>query len=39
MVIDFLKLKKQTKPDRYPIPDIAMTLQNLGEARYNTTLL
>uniref|UniRef100_A0A0K8UJV7 Retrovirus-related Pol polyprotein from transposon gypsy n=1 Tax=Bactrocera latifrons TaxID=174628 RepID=A0A0K8UJV7_BACLA len=38
MVIDFQKLNKITVADRYPIPDINMTLQNLGEARYFTTL-
>ncbi|XP_049309155.1 uncharacterized protein LOC125777749 [Bactrocera dorsalis] len=38
MVTDFQKLNKQTIADRYPIPDITMTLQNLGKARYFTTL-
>lgn len=38
MVIDFQKLNKQTIADRYPIPDITMTLQNLGKARYFATL-
>lgn len=39
MVIDFQKLNKKTIPDRYPIPDITMALQNLGQARYFTTLV
>ena len=38
MVIDFQKLNAQTIADRYPIPDITMMLQNLGEAQYFTTL-
>lgn len=33
MVIDFQKLNSQTITDRYPIPDINMTLQNLGRAK------
>lgn len=33
MVIDFSKLNSQTITDRYPIPDINMTLQNLGNAK------
>lgn len=38
MVIDFQKLNAQTIADRYPIPDITMMLQNLGEAQYFTML-
>ena len=38
MVIDFQKFYKQTTADRYPIPDITMTLQNLGNTTYFTTL-
>lgn len=34
MVIDFQKLNVQTITDRYPIPDVSMTLQNLGNAKY-----
>lgn len=33
MVIDFSKLNSQTITDRYPIPDINVTLQNLGNAK------
>lgn len=33
MVFDFSKQNAQTITDRYPIPDINMTLQNLGNAR------
>lgn len=38
MVIDFQKLNAQTITDRYPIPDINMTLQNLGKARIFSTI-
>lgn len=38
MVIDFRKLNEHTVTDRYIIPDINITLQNLGKARYFTTL-
>lgn len=33
LVIDFQKLNAHTITDRYPIPDINMTLQNLGNAK------
>lgn len=38
MVIDFQKLNAQTVTDRYPIPDINMTLQNLGKAKLFSTI-
>lgn len=38
MVIDFRKLNEHTITDRYIIPDINITLQNLGKAKYFTTL-
>ncbi len=38
MVVDFQKLNAQTITDRYPIPDVAMTIQNLGNAKVFTTL-
>lgn len=38
MVIDFQKLNTQTVTDRYPIPDINMTIQNLGKARFFSTI-
>lgn len=33
MVIDYSKLNNHTITDRYPIPDINLTLQNLGNAK------
>lgn len=38
MVTDFQKLNSQTITDRYPIPDINMTLQNLGGAKLFSTI-
>lgn len=38
MVIDFQKLNSQTITDRYPIPDINMTIQNLGKAKFFSTI-
>lgn len=38
MVIDFQKLNSETITDRYPIPDVNMTIQNLGKATVFTTL-
>lgn len=38
MVIDFQKLNAQTVTDRYPIPDINMTIQNLGNAKFFSTI-
>lgn len=38
MVIDFRKLNQHTITDRYMIPDVNTSLQNLGNARYFTTL-
>lgn len=38
MVVDFQKLNAQTITDRYPIPDVNMTIQNLGKAKIFTTL-
>lgn len=38
MVIDFQKLNAQTVTDRYPIPDINMTIQNLGKAKFFSTI-
>lgn len=38
MVIDFQKLNAQTITDRYPIPDINMTIQNLGSAKLFSTI-
>lgn len=38
MVIDFQKLNAQTITDRYPIPDINMTIQNLGRAKIFSTI-
>lgn len=38
MVIDYSKLNSQTIADRYPIPDINLTLQNLGNAKYFSTV-
>ncbi|GBP12805.1 Retrovirus-related Pol polyprotein from transposon gypsy [Eumeta japonica] len=38
MVIDFRKLNEHTITDRYIIPDVNVTLQNLGKAKYFTTL-
>lgn len=38
MVVDFQKLNAQTITDRYPIPDVGMTIQNLGKAKIFTTL-
>lgn len=38
MVVDFQKLNTETITDRYPIPDVNMTIQNLGKAKYFTTL-
>lgn len=38
LVIDFQKLNTQTVTDRYPIPDINLTIQNLGKARVFSTI-
>lgn len=38
LVIDFQKLNTQTITDRYPIPDINMTIQNLGGAKIFSTI-
>lgn len=38
LVIDFQKLNKQTITDKYPIPDINMTIQNLGKAKFFSTI-
>jgi hypothetical protein len=38
LVIDFRKLNERTIPDKYPMPNIAMILGNLGSARYFSTL-
>lgn len=38
MVFDYSKLNSQTITDRYPIPDINLTLQNLGNARFFSTI-
>lgn len=38
MVIDYSKLNSQTITDRYPIPDINLTLQNLGNAKFFSTI-
>lgn len=38
MVIDFRKLNRHTIINGYIIPDINITLQNLGKAKYFTTL-
>lgn len=38
MVTDFQKLNDQTIKDRYPIPDINMTLHNLGNAKLFSTI-
>ncbi|GBP02397.1 Retrovirus-related Pol polyprotein from transposon gypsy [Eumeta japonica] len=38
MVIDFRKLNDHTITDRYIIPDVNITLQNLGGANFFTTL-
>lgn len=39
MVIDFQKLNTQTVTDKYPIPDITMTIQNLGKAKIFSTIV
>lgn len=38
MVIDYSKLNSRTIADRYPIPDINLTLQNLGNAKIFSTI-
>lgn len=38
MVFDYSKLNMQTITDRYPIPDINVTLQNLGNAKFFSTI-
>lgn len=38
LVMDFQKLNTQTITDKYPIPDINMTIQNLGKANYFSTI-
>lgn len=38
MVFDYSKLNTQTITDRYPIPDINLTLQNLGNAKFFSTI-
>jgi len=38
LVIDFRKLNERTIPDKYPMPDISMTLGNLVKAKFFTSL-
>lgn len=38
LVIDFQKLNAQTITDKYPIPDINLTIQNLGRAKFFSTV-
>ncbi len=38
MVVDYQKLNAHTTNDRYPIPDINMTVQNLGKAKVFSTI-
>lgn len=38
LVIDYQKLNAHTITDKYPIPDIGMTIQNLGRARFFSTI-
>lgn len=38
LVIDFQKLNSQTITDKYPIPDVNMTIQNLGKAKIFSTI-
>lgn len=38
LVVDFQKLNTQTITDRYPIPDINMTIQSLGQAKIFSTI-
>lgn len=38
MVVDFQKINAHTITDRYPIPDVNMTIQNLGKAKIFSTI-
>lgn len=38
MVVDFRKINDFTIPDKYPMPDIAVILSNLGKSKFFTTL-
>lgn len=38
LVIDYQKLNSHTITDKFPIPDINMTIQNLGKARIFSTI-
>lgn len=38
LVIDFKKLNSQTIADKFPIPDITMMIQNLGNAKIFSTI-
>lgn len=38
IVVDFQKINSHTITDRYPIPDINMTIQNLGKAKIFSTI-
>lgn len=38
MVVDFQKINSHTITDRYPIPDVNMTIQNLGKAKIFSTI-
>lgn len=38
LVIDFQKLNNNTVTDKYPIPDINITIQNLGRAKVFSTI-
>lgn len=38
LVIDFRKIKERNIADRYSIPSILMILDNLGKAKFFTTL-
>jgi hypothetical protein len=38
LVVDFWRLNRVTRKDRYPIPNITETLDSLGKAKFFTTL-
>ena len=38
LVVDFRRLNRVTRKDRYPIPNITETLDSLGKAKFFTTL-
>ena len=39
LVVDFRRLNRVTRKDRYPVPNVTETLILLGKAKFFTTIL